>query len=111
MALEDIVADMLAEGVKAEEFLDFFTGIGMGDHPYIAEVTQQLAFREIDQNPGSPVPEWTGQDAQTLLDMLSSPVLSETEFEPWSPGFQAEVLLHEDAASASIACIMDGDIR
>ena len=47
MALEDLVAAMIAEKLSAQQFLDFFTGLGMGDHPFIVEMIQQLAIDEV----------------------------------------------------------------
>ena len=110
MALEEIVAAMLTEGVTAQEFRDFFTGLGMGDHPYIVEFTQRLVFEEVDRNPGSPVPEWMIEDTDQLLEALSSPAFQlDSEFEPWSPRMAEEVIAQEDMASLAQACVQDGD--
>ena len=109
MSLKEIVAAMLTEGVTAQEFRDFFNGLGMGDHPYIVEVTQ-LVFEEVDRNPGSPVPEWTIEDADQLLEALSSPAFQlDSEFEPWSPRMAEEAIAQEDIASLAQACVQDGD--
>ena len=109
MALEDLVAALIAEDVSAQEFLDLFTGLGMGDHPFIAEVTQQIIQEEAFRNPVSPA--WTMEDADHLIQTLASPPPPDTEFEPWSPRTTTEVCAQEDMASLAQACLQDGEFR
>ena len=111
MTLKDIVAAMLAEGVTVHVFLDFFTGLGMQDHPYIVEITQQLLLKEAFRNLGSPVPAWNDEDADLLMKSLASPPPPDTEWEPWSPRMEEEVIAQENMASLAQACVQDGEFR
>ena len=139
MTLEDIVDAMVAQGVTVLEFRDFFADLGMGDHPYIAEVTQQLALEELLREPASsattrrmdeadrmldgcqpanprdlesPDPLWSPEDADQLLKALSSPASEPIdEFDPWSPRSTEEALGQEEMASLAHACLQDGEFR
>jgi len=111
MALEDLVAALIAEKVSAQQFLDFFTGLGMGDHPFIVEMTQQLAFDEVIRNSVSPVPAWNDEDADLIMKSLASPPPPDTEWDPWSPRMAEEVIAQENMASLAQACVQDGEFR
>ena len=128
MDLQNVLAAMVQEGVSAEDLHAFVVQYGIQDHPFMQDVLRELLIWESTQSPSSSL-SWSEDQADDLLEMLKSPtteveaccddmtecipepVPPADQFEPWSPGFASAALECQDHASASLACVLDGEFE
>ena len=114
MGLENVISTFVQMSVTSDQFYEYACTTGIQDDPFVREVLHHLFVQETINAP-IPTPEWIEEEADDLLELLKSPVSAEAQssddFEAWSPGFEAEVIMQEDIISVSLACLNDGEFR
>ena len=81
MEAANVVSAMLDQGVSAEECYDFFLSVGLQDHSFVRDVLARLRNSSLDSE--SEFEPWSPGFTAAALDL--------DEFEPWSPSTQAEI--------------------
>ena len=115
MDLENVIATFIRTGVTVEQFHEFAATYGILEDPFTVDVLHNLLMQETTRTP-SVSSEWTEENDDSLLEMLKSPEPatepSETdEFESWTQDFERIATEQEEMASASLACLRDGEFK